>query len=312
MGYFDIPMNRVNAYWDNGEFRKVIDYILSLPEDTWDWPLINALIAAYNNIRKYNEAITLSEKYKELLLQENPGGWYYKVAYAYIGKKEYEEALKYINAREKDLSCPKDRLADFAKMRKKCDKAIAKQAKEEKEQKEKEQKEKERKETERKGKKQKEDTANKPVMDETKLQTVMEIIEKAASLMEEKDCDNDEAAGKTLNQLQADLRRITQKRRLDIRNFQRYWSAVSLETVARGALMSPPSKEELTDEQVKEIVLNITNHSEAEIDWWLNYLKLNTGLDNLTDYIFYPDLLGLDPQASTEQIIDKINADRKR
>ena len=75
--------------------------------------------------------------------------------------------------------------------------------------------------------------------------------------------------------------------------------------------MPVPMKEDLTEFQIKEIVTNILKHSEAEMDWWLNYLKVNTGLDNLTDYIFYPDFVGLDPQATLEQIADKIIADRK-
>ena len=46
------------------------------------------------------------------------------------------------------------------------------------------------------------------------------------------------------------------------------------------------------------------------MDWWLEYLKVNTGLVNLTDYILYPNLVGLDMQATLEQIADKIIADR--
>lgn len=75
--------------------------------------------------------------------------------------------------------------------------------------------------------------------------------------------------------------------------------------------MSPPEKEELTDKQIKEIVVKILEYEEAEMDWWLNYLRVNTGLDNLTDYIFYPDLVGIDREASLEQIADKIIEDRR-
>lgn len=28
--------------------------------------------------------------------------------------------------------------------------------------------------------------------------------------------------------------------------------------------------------------------------WWLNYLKVNTGVDNILDYIFYSDIMGMD------------------
>ena len=84
-----------------------------------------------------------------------------------------------------------------------------------------------------------------------------------------------------------------------------------METMARKALLPPPFKEYLTDGQIQQIVLDILKHKEAEMDWWLAYLKINTGLVNLTDYIFYPNLVGLDSQATLAQIADKIVADRK-
>ncbi len=147
-------------------------------------------------------------------------------------------------------------------------------------------------------------------IDETKLPAVMELIEKAAALMAEKDCEDDKDAKRELADLQKDLRELSGNKKLQIKDFQRYWSYTSLETMARKALMAPPTKGELTDAQIKEIVLNILKFKEAEMDWWLKYLKINTGLDNLTDYIFYPDFFGLDPQADLEQIADKIIADR--
>ena len=52
-------------------------------------------------------------------------------------------------------------------------------------------------------------------------------------------------------------------------------------------------KSNLSNEQLKEIVLHILKFGEGERDWWLKYLEINTGLDNLTDYIFYPYLIGL-------------------
>lgn len=74
--------------------------------------------------------------------------------------------------------------------------------------------------------------------------------------------------------------------------------------------MLPPVKENLADAQVREIVLNILSHnSESEMDYWIEYLTLNTGLPDLTDYIFYPDMKGLDVNASLEEIADKIISD---
>ena len=151
----------------------------------------------------------------------------------------------------------------------------------------------------------------KPVIDRTKLPEVMEIIEEANSLMTEKDCESDEAAKKELEEMQNRLREITGNHQIIIRDFWHYDAATDLKTVAEGALMSPPEKENITDEQMKEIVVNILKHGEAELDWWLKYLELNTGLVNLSDYIFYPDSVGLDRNSSLEQIADKIITDRK-
>lgn len=150
-----------------------------------------------------------------------------------------------------------------------------------------------------------------PNIDETKLAETMKIIEEAAELMSQKDCEEDAEAKKNLKRLQQKLRLITGNKKLNIKNYQRYWSAVGLETVAKGALMSEPVKEDVTDAQIKEIVVNILNHNEAEMSWWFKYLEVNTGLENITDYIFYPDFIGLDADASLEDIADKIVEDKK-
>lgn len=151
-------------------------------------------------------------------------------------------------------------------------------------------------------------------IDETKIPSVMEIIEEAAELMAEKNCEEDGDAKRNLAELQRKLREVTGNKKLQIKDFQRYWGYTDLETMARKALMASPLKNELSDAQIKEIVLNILNYDEAEMDWWLEYLEINTGLDNLTDYIFYPNLVGFPPEddPDLDQIADKIIADRKQ
>ena len=81
--------------------------------------------------------------------------------------------------------------------------------------------------------------------------------------------------------------------------------------MARKTLMAPPSKSNVTNEEIKEIVSGILKHSEADMDWWLEYLKINTGLVSLTDCIFYPNLEGIDLQSKLEHIADKIIDDSK-
>ena len=149
-------------------------------------------------------------------------------------------------------------------------------------------------------------------IDESKIPAAMEIIEKAAALMAEKDCDNDKDAKKALTNLQKQLRELTGNSKIKITDFRRDWSYTDLETLARTALMAPPPKTELTDAQIREIVPIILTFRGAELDWWLNYLRINTGLENLTDYIFYPDFFGLDRQATLEEIAEKVIADRQQ
>lgn len=149
-----------------------------------------------------------------------------------------------------------------------------------------------------------------PYIDKSKLHKVMEIIDKAACLMEEKDCDNDTEAMQELSDLQAQLEDITGNNSIKVTDFKRYWSYINLEEIAREALILPPAKESLQDGQVREIVLNILSHdSEAEMDYWIEYLTVNTGLEDLSDYIFYPDMKGLDSDASLEEIAGKIISD---
>lgn len=149
------------------------------------------------------------------------------------------------------------------------------------------------------------------VIDEAKLPEVMDIIEDAAELMDKRDYNSDAAVRSKLEEYQKRLIAVTGNDKLEIEAFREYWGWTSLETVARKALMPPPDKTEVTDEQIKEIVTNITSLEEEETDWYLEFLEINTGLDNLSDYIFYPDLVGLDRNADLNQIADKIIADRK-
>lgn len=146
-------------------------------------------------------------------------------------------------------------------------------------------------------------------IDEIKLPKVMKIIEQAASIMAEKDYAADKDVKRELENLQKDLRNITQNSEIDITDFKEYWGYTDLEIVARKALMPPPEKRNVTNNEIREIVLGILDFEEAEMDYWLEFLEVNTGLDNLTDYIFYPDLVGLDGDASLAEIADKIIKD---
>ena len=154
-----------------------------------------------------------------------------------------------------------------------------------------------------------------PKTDVSKLPEVMELIEKAASVMAEKAAD-DPAIKQELDDMQNKLREITGNKKLKITEFQRYWAYTSLETTAKKALMLPPEKCDMTDEQIKEIVLYafsadfFKSHDEADQEYWLRFLEINTGMKNVSDYIFYPDMMGMEISATLEQIADRIIADK--
>ena len=142
-------------------------------------------------------------------------------------------------------------------------------------------------------------------MDEkTKLKKVMDLIDKLA----EPD-DSDDIA-----RLELEIREITGKSDLSANECKEYWGWTSLEELAKRFLLHTPQAQGLSDEELAIIVEKIANveYSESEMDYQLDVLAKETGLINVSDYIFYPNLIGLELNADVQEIIDKILADRMR
>lgn len=142
-------------------------------------------------------------------------------------------------------------------------------------------------------------------MDEkTKLKKVMDLIDKLA----EPD-DRDDIA-----RLELEIREITGKSDLSANECKEYWGWTSLEELAKRFLLPTPQAQGLSDEELAIIVEKIANveYSESEMDYQLDVLAKETGLINVSDYIFYPNLIGLELNADVQEIIDKILADRMR
>ena len=142
-------------------------------------------------------------------------------------------------------------------------------------------------------------------MDEkTKLKKVMDLIDKLA----EPD-DSDDIA-----RLELEIREITGKSDLSANECKEYWGWTSLEELAKRFLLPTPQAQGLSDEELAIIVEKIANveNSESEMDYQLDVLAKETGLNNVSDYIFYPNLIGLELNADVQEIIDKILADRMR
>ncbi len=143
-----------------------------------------------------------------------------------------------------------------------------------------------------------------PKIDLEKLPTVMDLIEKAGELMETQAIENN----KELQDIEKELQTLTGKSDLSVLDFNYYWASESLETVAKKALFEKPQKRVLQPKEIKEMVLHILEQEEAVMDWQLEFLEVCTELP-ITDYIFYPDDMGLSMEATLEEIAEKIILD---
>lgn len=148
-----------------------------------------------------------------------------------------------------------------------------------------------------------------PDIDETKLSEVMELIDQIDDFIVEKGKEDDDP--EILERLEK-LRELSGKNDLEIAPFKYYSSYTSLNTAARSVLMPTPVKENLSDEDIRELIQEIAEATfdEEVNDYFLNVLRVETGLHNITDYIYNPDEVGMELNASLEEVIERILADR--
>lgn len=151
-----------------------------------------------------------------------------------------------------------------------------------------------------------------PKIDETKLPAVKEIIDEINRFVIDENCDEDSPEVKDLAQK---LREVTGKENLSVCPFVYYSSYTTLEDAATMALLPTPQKSGLSDEEIRNLIGKIAraeivcSHGEAINGYFIDVLKLETGLDNVFDYLYNPDKIGLDRQASIEEITERIIAD---
>ncbi|MBR4085229.1 MAG: hypothetical protein IKK33_13210 [Lachnospiraceae bacterium] len=84
----------IDKYWDEDEHKKIVELILSIPEEKRDIELLGQLVVAYNNLDEFDLAISLSHEIEEESRQLP--SWYYRIGYALIGKQDYLTAAKYL------------------------------------------------------------------------------------------------------------------------------------------------------------------------------------------------------------------------
>lgn len=107
------------------------------------------------------------------------------------------------------------------------------------------------------------------------------------------------------------IKNITGKKDIDIELFYQYWEWTDTVSLAERLLNPEPEKIIVSNEMITEIVRKLCNveYSESQTDYWIEFLKINTGIEDISDYIFYPDEMGLSIDAEYREIADKIIKD---
>jgi len=154
-----------------------------------------------------------------------------------------------------------------------------------------------------------------PIIDEGRLNRAMELINRAAELMEEDYNKNLEEAEELGRQLE-----ILAGKKIDIIEFNCYWSHSSLDDVAKSVLMPEPEQCDLTNDEIRDILIHffdyLGQYGEAVSNYIIAFLALNTGLSNMIEYIYFSDEVGLELDNSMGEeeylnlIADKIIEDR--
>ena len=157
-------------------------------------------------------------------------------------------------------------------------------------------------------------------MDEVKKE-VGEIIDRLATIFEDEDRE-DAAIKEEINTLGERLKVLTGKTIEECQPFEAYWSYTTLEDIVDGIMapeteMKDLSGGELSDdeliEKIKDFFEKATTLGARKLDKLIREYEDPTGLDNFSDYIFWPDSIeGLGKNSSEDEIIKKILEDRKR
>lgn len=148
-----------------------------------------------------------------------------------------------------------------------------------------------------------------PEIDRSKMDEVMELIDKAAGLLRSYCLERTPE----LDKIEIRLRELTGNPDLDAEEFAEYSDWTSLEDLAETVLMPIPTKTGLSDEELSEIIGKVYRNElkESETDYFLKVLEAETGLDDISDYIYYPDEAMLDMDVDVSEITAKILKNRK-
>ncbi len=85
-------LKRLEYWYDNAQFDKIITKVLEIPENDRDYDTISFLAKTYNSVDKFQSAIIELNSVKNK--GENDPLWHFRLGYAYFNIDKYEDALK--------------------------------------------------------------------------------------------------------------------------------------------------------------------------------------------------------------------------
>ncbi|MBR1528637.1 MAG: hypothetical protein IJ642_04975 [Oscillospiraceae bacterium] len=93
-------------------------------------------------------------------------------------------------------------------------------------------------------------------------------------------------------EFEAQLQILTGKPGLSVSEVLEYWGYTSLEDLVSSLLMPEPEKQNLSDSELAEIITAVyeCRYSQAEMDYLLQVLRIETGWQDISDLIFYPEI----------------------
>lgn len=152
-------------------------------------------------------------------------------------------------------------------------------------------------------------------MDNVKKE-VGEIIDRLATILDEEDVENADIKNEIGN-LEIRLKELTGKTIDECEPFSNYWSYTSLDDVVERIMMPSVKVAGLSDDELREklerLFDEIATMKPAKLDRAIEELETETGINNVSDYIFWPEMIdGLGKHADQETIVSKILADRKK
>lgn len=114
--------------------------------------------------------------------------------------------------------------------------------------------------------------------------------------------------------MQNELRELTGKENYDIEEVNEYWFYTSLETKATKALMQEPVRVGLSEEALRELITEIFRlgdlEKEALFDFWMDFLEIETGIDEVMDYLFTQNDEEEIVYAPIDEVIERIQKEK--